>query len=232
MKINLFLAILIAASLASEKKSHSHDAWIEIAGAPAHPVIYADKTPEPYPGAKVKTVKAYDRNQDSLAVHVDRKAEPAEVLVKGNPAVLTLFFDNGYWQKIGDDYKELTRKERSPKADTMRTVKLAKTILAWPAWVRRPLGMTMEIVPEELKPDKRMVLRVLYEGKPLAGATLESRGYKTPAVTDQEGRTEVTLDPGAQRFSVEHVDPKRSNSRIGSTSLTAVLIFEVEKSAP
>lgn len=205
----------------------AHDAWIEVLGSPSHAIIYGDKVAEPYRNEKIRSVKAYDIHRRQLKTEVDRRTESAQVRVKGEAALLTLFFDNGYWLKVADDYKELKRGEKSPKADTMQTVKLSKTILQWPSWVFEPLGLAMEIVPEKIGPEDRATFRILYHGKPLANAGLENQGYPLPGKTDADGRITIPIKPGLQRLSSEYVDPRLSTSRIGSTSVTAVLVFQV-----
>jgi hypothetical protein len=44
-------------------------------------------------------------------------------------------------------------------------------------WVTRPIGLTLEIVPEKnpylLAPKERLPVRIYYEGQPLAGATVQ-----------------------------------------------------------
>lgn len=230
--IRKFFPFLIAFSfyLSGGRILFAHDAWIEVLGIPDHPIIYGDKVPEPYRSEKIKSVKGFDINHRPIKTQIDRKSVPARVKVSEDAALLTLILDNGFWQRIGDDYKELGKSEKSPKADTMQTIKIGKTILKWPKWVYEPLGLRMEIVPEKIGPEDQATFRVLYEGKPVADAVLENQAHPMPGKTDIEGRITVKIKPGLQRFSVEYIDSTLSNARIGSTSVTAVLVFQLDAS--
>lgn len=75
--------------------------------------------------------------------------------------------------------------------------------VASPAVVTRPLGMTLEIVPDrdpnDLGPNEPLPVRVLYEGRPLGGAFVkltnldfDARPVRT-ATTDAAGRASVAI---------------------------------------
>jgi hypothetical protein len=111
---------------------------------------------------------------------VDTKLEPDGRLVLVNlenqPAVLAAVLDNGTWSKTPDGKWHKKGKDEVPNAVVAeRTIKYAVHLRAA---VNAPIGalphQTLEIVPVEAKLPallgQPIKLRVLYQGKPVAGA--------------------------------------------------------------
>lgn len=79
-----------------------------------------------------------------------------------------------------------------------------------------------------MKAGDSLQLRVLFEGKPYAGATLEGDHDKV-GLTDKEGLIKVTLKKGRQIYTVERRDPLKNDPDADFISTTTTLTFEVNK---
>lgn len=84
--------------------------------------------------------------------------------------------------------------------------------------VTRPLGLTLEIVPEKnpyaLAANEALPVRVYYLGRPLAGASVvleplhRAAGHGTPVITDAQGRAQVQFEKrGEWRLGVVWTQP-------------------------
>lgn len=207
----LSMIILMTCSMAAQ----AHEAWVALEG-PAHAIYYGhlDKPERNYDAAKIGKVAAYDANGKSLAVELDRGAAPATLRANG-AAVLLLDFDNGYWSKTVEGSKPLPKNRLSGVLSSARSLKYGKTLLVWSAAAQRTYGQRLEIVPgqdEAPAAGEPLRLRVLFEGKPLANATVQLEGYKRPEVkTDAEGFARVELgQSGMQVIVAGHERPLNS----------------------
>ena len=102
---------------------------------------------------------------------------------------------------------------------------------------RRPLGLTLEIVPEadpyDLKPGARFPVRVLHEGRPLGSVLVVAMNAEDPAKrvsarSDKAGRASLVLErPGFWLVKAVHARPAPKVSDADWESLWASLTFEV-----
>ncbi|MBI1738020.1 MAG: DUF4198 domain-containing protein [Acidobacteria bacterium] len=123
--------------------------------------------------------------------------------------------------------------------------KITKTILcvgeARDQAFAQPDNLWLEIIPERstcgLKASDSLTVRVLFEGRPLAGAHLAA-GYEGPtghnypvnALTDAQGRATVRLDRAGAWFVRTHrIIPAQNDSEADWQSAFSTLTFEVHK---
>lgn len=105
----------------------------------------------------------------------------------------------------------------------------------------QPDNLWLEIIPERstcgLRAGGSLTVRVLFEGKPLAGAHLAA-GYEGPtghnypvnALTDTQGRATVKLDRvGAWYVRTHRIIPAHNDSEADWQSAFSTLTFEVHK---
>lgn len=119
----------------------------------------------------------------------------------------------------------------------------AKTLLAGPdisnAPPDRTLGLPLELLaetnPYRLDPDRKLRVRLLYHGKPLAGALVKAFNKTDPLQpletrTDGDGRATFTLArPGAWLVSAVHMIPAPLLSDADWQSSRASVTFEFKK---
>ena len=107
------------------------------------------------------------------------------------------------------------------------------------ALLRRPLGLTLEIVPEtdvrRLASGAPFTLRLLFRGKPLAGALVKSFPQGSVVTesrvhTDAAGRATMTLSkPGVWLINAVHMIDAPAVSGARWESLWSSLVFELDR---
>jgi uncharacterized GH25 family protein len=101
----------------------------------------------------------------------------------------------------------------------------------------RPVGMTLELIPEkdpyELAPGAELPVRLLYQGKPLAGALVVALGLhqadgKIAARSDRDGRVRLRLPEGGfWLVKSVHMVPAPPETGVDWESLWASLTFDL-----
>ena len=137
--------------------------------------------------------------------------------------------------------EERRRRGESTKPSREKYSRAVKAILAVAGSDRgqatKPLGFTLELVPEQdpyaLAAGGKLGMRLLYEGKPLAGTQFEAFPKSDPAAmqkgrTDKDGRFDVTLGTGGGwLIKAVHMIAAKDDPDADWKSLWASLVFEV-----
>ena len=155
--------------------------------------------------------------------------------IEGRAALLALTYDNGYWSRPPGAPASVNKpRNEVPGAESgAHVLKYGKTVVQWSPAVTRPLGQALEIVPlADLPPvaGDRLAVRVLWQGRPLAGARVLYGGVEArPPVAraDDAGRAEVPVSGGSQFLSVSHRATLADDPRADSQSVSANLVFDV-----
>lgn len=229
--VRIFLVIILISGFLIPRIAFTHDAWIEPDKGSIYRILYGEEVPEPYLSSKVKAVKAYGDFRQELTAAMIKESKPALIKADKKPTLILLEFDNGYWTKVGEDYKEFTTETPPQGTDFLHSLKYGKMILKWAPWVFEPMGSKIEIVPSKFrkspKPGQKLTLQVFVDGNSLPGVMIETQGKDTELKTDSEGKATVTLKEGLQRFSAEYTTPLQNDPKAKSLSLTAILTFVV-----
>jgi uncharacterized GH25 family protein len=153
---------------------------------------------------------------------------------------------------LAEEGLEAVRAARAKKGQTAAPVKEvfsrdAKAFLAVGgksgAGFDRVLGLTLELIPEKdpaaLAPGAELPVRLLYRGKPLAGALVaalprdqprEQPDAKVTARTDAAGRARLRLErPGVWLVKAVHMVPAPADAQADWESFWASLTFETAK---
>lgn len=226
----LWLAVVIAGALLfSASPAGAHDAWVAPVAGPAYPIQYGHKESLPYPAHKVKNVQAFDAKGREIAVDLVREDSGVSARPASAPAMMTVFFDNGYYSRVDGKSRNVGKREAPGATDSSHPLKWGKTILNWSASSFEPLGQRLEIVPVRFdgqpKAAAPISVRVLLEGKPLAGATVTSDSGEQNPRTDAQGLATLKTASGAQRLTVEHRIPTPDNPDADQLALNASLVF-------
>jgi nickel transport protein len=191
---------------------------------------------KPYDPSKIKEVKAYDSNGNSIPVEVIRQKDTASLSPEGEAFAISLFFDNGYWLKTTDGWKNISKRDAKGMQlvePARHSLKYAKSLIQWAERYTEPLGMKLEIVPTNnpflLKKGEHLLVTVFYEGKPLEGAEMETRDHKVLAKTDKNGMASVLVESesGINVIVAKHSVPIKDNPDADTISISSTLIFEV-----
>lgn len=105
------------------------------------------------------------------------------------------------------------------------------------AGFNRPLGFTLELIPEldpaALRPGDSLPLRLLFNGRPLAGALVDAATPGDPdggatARTDPDGRLRLALRrPGLWKIAAVHMTEAPAGADADWESFWATLTFEI-----
>jgi uncharacterized GH25 family protein len=178
---------------------------------------------------------------------IARIAEPGWVVIgyRSRPKPLELPADK-FEQYLKEEGLEKIIAMRAGKGDSQKASKeiysrCAKSLLdasgAGSAGYDRPLGLRLELLPEkspmEAGGGRSLPVRLLYEGKPLAGALVVAinrgdPGKRLSARTDRAGRVAFDLAAaGVWLVKAVHMVPAPASSGADWESLWASLTFEI-----
>lgn len=204
--ILLSLAVLFLMT----QSSFAHHAWIEREGEGfnvgwGHP---PDKISDIEPG-RVKDVKAFDKK--GINVPMERRDEVGKVYLSSRKEIsmISLSIEGGYLVTTPDGKKRLGKREAEAQGiqivDAVYSSQYAKSIFGYSDAVAKSAGMRFEIVPlrnpYKLKTGEALPIKVLFEGKPLKGATITTttnkkgeKGNIELGETDKEGLANIPID--------------------------------------
>jgi nickel transport protein len=221
--------VLVAGIALCATAAQAHDAWIAPTSGPVYPVHSGHKDPAPFPGSKVQAVRVLDSQQNELPASIAAGATGADVTVSGAPAMLLVFFDNGFWVKEPSGSRNVSKLESTSATSGSRPLKWGKTITQWTAWSGMPMGQRIEIVPVGIsvapKAGSKLTVQVLLNGKPLPGVMVENNSNETGPTTDASGFATLTLTSGQQRIAIDHDVPVKNDPKTDKLVLNASLVF-------
>jgi len=231
----------------------AHDAWLTFAGdAPTRRVVVHYGHPDDRPpalGDKVLDLAVF-RPAGSVSLvaglAVERDGEAVVAVSKpfadDGHGLAVARYDNGYWVKTKDGlYHNATRRMVPDAAEVFWSGKFAKALSGPGAPWQKEFGHDLEIVPladpAAVRRGGELVLRVLFKGKPLAGAEVERGDGVTPVPekdiprfkTDAEGVARVpVVASGAHLIVVDHkASPSLEPAQADSDLFNATLWFRV-----
>lgn len=223
-------ALTLTAALCLQ--AQAHDAW-PVAQGDGYKVVYGhyDK-PEDYAVDKVRRIQAFDAHNRSLRTTQRTAGDGVYFTVQGQPAVLTLEFDNGYWSKTTQGSVNLPRNAVDGALSTAHVVKFSKTVLHFGTAATAARGQRLEIVPQgeaAPKADGTLTVQVLWDGQPLPGAKLmRGHGDEKAVVADAQGKASLPVEAGRQVWSVMHRQPLQGDPGADDYSASANLIFQAQ----
>ena len=172
------------------------------------------------------------------------KAEAGAPILKAalagpGDALVSAAYDSGFWVRTrAGEWRNADRRAVPEAERSQWSMKFAKVVLGPEAPWDRVLGQTLEIVPLEAPTRAAAALRVrvLFEGRPVAGAeiavTSGEAAEATRVTADAEGVAQVPLaQAGQQILAVGHrVKPSRTPALADADSYTASLAFPTAES--
>jgi uncharacterized GH25 family protein len=172
------MAAAMAAGTFATASAHAHGIWFAqhanqlalIYGLGADDLDAVKRLP------LVKSVAGYDAEGKAVPVSLAANGPLAVLDTAKRPAVVTAVLDNGTWSKTADGKWLKMGKDQVPGAVlSEHTYKYTVALLAPLSAPLAPLpDQTLQIVPVDANPPQHsgqpMKLRVLYQGKPAAGA--------------------------------------------------------------
>jgi len=198
-------------------------AWIEPQNQ-GFSVLYGQKESKPYLIEKVKEIKARI-TKGLLPVHLKPQEKQIDFTVEGKPIFLTLYFDDGFWSKTKEGtWLNQPKNLVSNTQESLHKHFFAKTILKWEEITSFPVGQLLEIIPRK-REDGELIIRVLFEGNPLANTTVFHNSIEQSPTTNEQGLAKIILNQkGKQIVTVEH-KLKTAEVETDENSWTANLLF-------
>ena len=198
----------IVAGLFLAAAAQAHTVWLE----PAEPGAWWVKfnghngVVESADPAKLRTVEAIDARGAKLGVTRASTAGGLKVTVNGTPALIAVHFDNGTHSRRAEGPSvEKPMNEVPGAVKATRALKYHKTIVSWQGSVAMPIGQPFEVVPlgpAAPRAGQPMKVRVLLEGKPVAGVRLGEGedGKEGAPSTGADGVAEFVPRAGLNRL--------------------------------
>jgi nickel transport protein len=238
LKMNKILISAIAFCFLMFTNVFAHDFWLEKKDGKIFIVSGHDDKWDAYDPARVKEVKAFDSKGNILKIDVVRQKEAAYIVPKENLAMISVFFDNHFWTKTTDGWKNITKREAVKQSlqilESGQSFKYAKYIEKWSDNFTMPVGSKMEIIPLKnplsLKAGDVLPITVLLDGKPLEGASIYLQGsHDVTAQTAKDGAAAVKIKSGHNIVSSTTRVPFTNNPDADQLYLRASISFESKR---
>jgi nickel transport protein len=235
------LALPAATALALAAPAAAHDLWLT--PGPGGVLLHYGHPHQPeLPNAgKLASVIAYTPS-GTIALAAKAEPGPAPTLraALDGDALVAASYDNGYWVRLPDaGYRNVSKRMLPGAEKSTWSGKFAKAAIGPSAPWDRVVGQPLEIVPLEAPAaaKDRLRVRVLFEGRPLAGAdvtatdgaNVHGAADQARAATDAGGIAVVPLRAaGPQVLSVSHrVAPSQTPMLADADTYAATFAFTV-----
>jgi nickel transport protein len=231
------IAALSALALAalSAQPAVAHGVWIAERWGELALVYGHGADDDPYKPEKVAMVRAFGETGAEVPVRVEPAGTRARLGIEGEPAVVVVDFDNGIYTERADG--SWVNEPKSRVADAKAAGHYVKHNLTLvdvhdrlPELPPQALQIVPLEVPTEMRAGDRFRVRVLFQGRPLAGAAVipdyvNMSGQKA-GTTDAEGVAEVPIrNDGLNVVAVSHEVPLEGNPDADKRQHFATLAF-------
>jgi nickel transport protein len=233
LKAFVAAVVLFAAAQAAQ----AHGIWLAERWGKIALVYGHGAGDDPYDPAKISAIRAFDEDGKPVEMQANALEDHALLSSEGEPAIILVDFDNGFYTK-GSDGKWVNR----PKSEVEgarkagRYFKHTLTIRHlhgdMPSVPEQPLQILPLANPAELSAGKTVRVRVLFDGKPLAGVFLipdyVNMSDEKIGETDAAGEVDVTVrNNGLNVIAVSHGVPLEDDPDADTAEHFATLAFEV-----
>lgn len=232
-----FHSITFAAALVLAGEASAHSMWLADKDSALEIQYGHENDLDPYKPERVAGIRAYAADGTELKPQVVM-GEKAVTIEAGGAAMVSAAYDNKAWTKSASKgWVNLSRAEVPDGSQSGLSQKFTKTYLKPSRDFGKPLGQALELIPlsdpASLKPGDELKLRVLLDGKPLAGvkvaANMFDYGDKAEKViADVEGVVTVTVP--ARRMAgveIEHFAKAVGDSEIDGIWYTSSITFRI-----
>ncbi|WP_024954952.1 DUF4198 domain-containing protein [Sulfurospirillum arcachonense] len=188
----------------------------------------------PYDKYQLKGIKAFGKNAKTLNAGIDFNKKIPQLLIDGEPSMVTLFFNAGYWTKTMEGYKNIAPKDaKGIIFSSLKSVKFSKTLLHWDEAFKKPVGLKMEVTPLinplNLKIGDTLPILVTKDGYALANAGFETSDNDDPTYkTNKFGIAYIPIiKKGVMIIAAKSYAPQIEDMNVENITLQSAFIFKV-----
>ncbi|MDO4682517.1 MAG: DUF4198 domain-containing protein [Lautropia sp.] len=232
-------ALLAAGILVAPTASQAHGTWLSsIHGEPTILYGHHESDTDPYLPSTIESVRAY-KNGKEQPVKIVRHENKYVTLESSKPGLISYTMNNGYWHKDQDGKWHNEPKDKAANPSTLKAAVQSTKYSVNYMNNREPvrtLGFPLEIVPAtnpaKLHQGDKLVVQVLYKGKPLPGVEVTNNlfGEGKTAKTDKDGRVELPVArEDLNTFAVEHEVEYKDKTKADTQALFAGLSFRAHE---
>ncbi|MGL4315099.1 MAG: DUF4198 domain-containing protein [Pseudomonas sp.] len=233
LKQSLFPFGLCAALFVGQVQAHG--LWTEQRRGAIEVIYGHGAEDDAFDPQKVSSAWAYDMAGKQIPVTVQRLADHARLQPLKVPALVAVALDNGAWSQTPD--KQWVNQGRSQVPTSVHSLHTYKYSLAiyregarLPALDALRLAIVPQVDPLRVGPGKPLPVRVLLDGKPVAGVKLigdyRSAPHAVSVETDREGRAQVLVrNEGLNVIAAELYVPVENDPDISEQGLFSSLTF-------
>lgn len=234
------MALLLVLALPAWRAADAHNVWVAQRAGLWTVVLGEGAEDDAYQPAAVTQALALDRS--GHAVRLTRVPGEHNLALSLDPqaATLAVSYKDGYWSQTADGNWVAGSRLQVPDARKSGEYRMhSRTVIVPAASVGQGLGLPLEIVPLrdplQLKRGERLPVRVLFDGRPLAGVGVISDylngGSGPPVVTDTASEAEATVgSAGLNILSVSHKVARSDRREADEDGHAATLVFALHKS--
>lgn len=229
---HLSVLLFLGGSLAIPLPSLAHDLWVEPEqGGYAlryghHPHASHEGTRQmTYAPTIVESVVCTDAAGARRPVQV---GVVYPVRLEGDCAVLYVLTSSGYWTRTTAGTKNVSKNEAASPLTAWQSFESVKHVGVWSPAAAEPLGVPLEIAPAEnplaLRDGDKLTLRVLANGRPVAGALVTYDG-KARGETGGDGAVNVRVRHGGLQLIQATVRSRHAGPEADEVVHTTALTF-------
>lgn len=231
--------IIILALLLTATAAWGHSAWLEKRQGEIVVVYGHGPSDDSYKPEKVAGITAYSANGEVLkATAKEVKGGYVPLNLTDGTALVAIKFDNGFWSADADGkWHNLPKTQVKNAKQGGHYLKNSLTILdhftVLPASFELPLVILPQSDPLKLHSGDALRIRVMYKGKPFAGAKVigdyVNQDSRISAVTDTEGFATLTIrNQGLNVIAVGKDEKLNNNPDADKISIMGSLSFTLK----
>ncbi len=227
-KITTLMLLILATSI------YAHQVTVkEGANNTFKPKFWAHGEFKSFEAKQLKGAKAYDINNKAIKTGID--FENLSILTAKKPAMVTLTFDAGYWVKGDNGYKNTNPTTyKGIVYDTLKSIKYGKRYFEYSDSFINPVGLKLEIVPLinplEIKPNDKLPVLVIKDGKPAEGISFETSDYENLDIkTNEFGIASIPVKTsGLQIIAAVYYANQINDPKVNNITIQSSISFEVK----
>ncbi len=210
----------------------AHDAFF--APDPAQPGWYHvrfadDGKPLAYAPAKLRRAWAIGPGGEPTPMAPQAGAGDLRVQAPADARLLALAFDNGFYSRTAQGTVPRPMHEVPGAVSAVWARKTAKYVVRWDPQVTRPLGLELEVVPQDAAPPRAggtITVQLLAAGQPVPGVKVSASEHAPGPRTDADGRATLPVQAGRNVVWAERRTRIAGDPTHDALAIATNLVFE------